>query len=188
MKWPEIAEPELLDRLATGDDELVATAASVIRQVPARPYEPDVLQRALRYPWARPAGSDVLTDGAVRQLEDFAPEERNSVIKRFLSGNDRVLVLAFGSNGAPETLTQKFAPFTNPEDRTGLVLAGQLNDFDVGAAAQPTLYGSMPATLFPSPGTAVRAAVVVVTPVQFTQRSRPAATPGPPDGAPSPSG
>jgi len=172
VKWPKITEPELLDRLATGNEDLIATAASVVRQVPPRTYEPEALQRALGYPWARPAGSYVLADGAVQQLEDLASEERDSTIKRFLgalNGSSRVRVLAFGSNGAPDTLTQKFAHFTDPEDRTVLVLAGQLNDFDVGAAAQPTLYGSMPATLFPSPGTAVRAAVLAVTPVQFTQ-------------------
>jgi hypothetical protein len=39
----------------------------------------------------------------------------------------------------------------------------------VGFAAQPALYGSMPATLFPSPGTAVAATVLWVTPVQLTQ-------------------
>lgn len=171
-KWPEITEPELLERLATGDEELIATAASVVRQVPPRTYEPEVLQRALGYPWSRPEGSYVLTDGGVQQLEDIASDERDLIFKRFLgaaSGNTRVRVLAFGSNGSPDTLTQKFAHFTDPEDRTVLVLAGQLNDFDVGAAAQPTLYGSMPATLFPSPGTAVRAAVLAVTQVQFTQ-------------------
>ena len=31
------------------------------------------------------------------------------------------------------------------------------------------MYGSMPATLFPSPGTAVGATVLWVTPTQFTQ-------------------
>jgi hypothetical protein len=171
-KWPEITEPELLQRLATGDEDLIATAASVVRQVPARTYDRSVLQRALGYPWSRPKGSYLLTDGAVEQLEDFAPDERESLVKRFIGasgGNERVRVIAFGSNGSPDTLTQKFAHFTNAEDRTVLVLAGQLNDFDVGAAAQPTLYDSMPATLFPSPGMAVRAAVLVVTPVQFTQ-------------------
>jgi len=172
VKWPEIAEPELFERLATGDEELIATAASIVRQVPARTYEPEVLERALGYPWSRPASSYVLTDGAVQQLEDLGSDERESIVSEFLgttSGNPRVRVLAFGSNGSPDTLTQKFAHFTNPEDRTVLVLAGQLNDFDVGAAAQPTLYGAMPATLFPSPGTAVRAAVLVVTQLQFTQ-------------------
>jgi hypothetical protein len=171
-KWPEITEPELFDRLATGDEELIATAASVVGQVPPRTYEPQALERALGYPWSRPAGSYVLTDGAVQQLEESAPDERDAIFERFLGGareNTRVRVLAFGSNGSPDTLAQKFAHFTDPEDRTALVLAGQLNDFDVGVAAQPTLYGSMPATLFPSPGTAVRAAVLVVTPVQFTQ-------------------
>ncbi|HEX7293922.1 MAG TPA: hypothetical protein VF259_05210, partial [Solirubrobacterales bacterium] len=39
----------------------------------------------------------------------------------------------------------------------------------VGAAAQPSIYGAMPATLFPSPGTAVRTTLLWVTPAQFTQ-------------------
>jgi hypothetical protein len=36
-------------------------------------------------------------------------------------------------------------------------------------APQPALYGAMPATLFPSEGTAVCATVLWVTPAQFTQ-------------------
>jgi hypothetical protein len=38
----------------------------------------------------------------------------------------------------------------------------------VGAAAQPPVFSSMPATLIPSPGTAVRVAALFLTPVQFT--------------------
>lgn len=108
----------------------------------------------------------------MQPLGDAAPEERKALLGRFLANRghrSRVRVLAFGSNAAPETLTQKFAHFPDEEDRTVLVLAGQLNEFDVGAAAQPTLYGSMPATLFPSPGAAARAAVLLVTATQFTQ-------------------
>ena len=50
-----------------------------------------------------------------------------------------------------------------------LALTGRLREFDVGVAAQPTMYGSLPATLFPSPGTAVSATILWVTPAQFTQ-------------------
>jgi hypothetical protein len=170
--WPEITEPELLERLATDDEELVSTAASLLLQVPPRTYEPSVLERAIGYPWSRPTSSYLLTDGAVRTLDDIATDERGSTTARFLSSQDgeqRVRLLAFGSNGSPDTLTQKFAHFPDEADRTVLVLAGELRDFDVGAAAQPTLYGSMAATLFPSPGASVRAAVLVVTPTQFTQ-------------------
>jgi hypothetical protein len=76
-------------------------------------------------------------------------------------------LLAFGSNGAPETLIRKFAHL--PEEQRRLpVLAGDLHDFDVGAAGHPTAYGSFPATLFVSPGTALRAAVLFVTAAQLT--------------------
>ena len=50
-----------------------------------------------------------------------------------------------------------------------LVLTGDLHDVDVGAVASPGILGYIPATLFASPGTAVRAAVVWVTPAQVTQ-------------------
>ena len=52
-----------------------------------------------------------------------------------------------------------------------LVLAGELHGFDVGAAAHPTAYGSMAATLFASPGTAVRCAVLWASAAQLTQLS-----------------
>ncbi len=78
-------------------------------------------------------------------------------------------MLAIGSNGAPATLERKFAHFESEGDRTVLALSGRLHEFDVGVAAQPTMYGSLPATLFPSPGTAAGATVLWVTPAQFTQ-------------------
>jgi hypothetical protein len=170
--WPEITEPELLERLGMSDEDFFGLTASWLAQVPPREYEPSSLKRALGYPWSRPERSYVLADGKVQLLEALATDEREAVQARFLAdqgGKERVRLLAFGSNAAPGALTQKFAHFTDVEDRTVLVLAGQLADFDVGVAAQPTVYGSMPATLFPSAGTAVRAAVLVLTPAQLTQ-------------------
>src|SRR4029450_5698531 len=52
--------------------------------------------------------------------------------------------------------------------REPLILAGDVEDFDVGAAAQPPLFSSLPATLIPGPGTSVRVAVLFLTPIQFT--------------------
>ena len=49
------------------------------------------------------------------------------------------------------------------------VASGELHGFDVGPAASVAPYGSMPATLFESRGTAVRAAVLWLTPAQVTQ-------------------
>ena len=88
---------------------------------------------------------------------------------RIGGAGERLPVLAIGSNAAPEVLERKFAHFPEEEDRAVLALTGRLHDFDVGFAAQPALYGSMPATLFPSPGTAVAATVLWVTPAQLTQ-------------------
>jgi hypothetical protein len=80
---------------------------------------------------------------------------------------DRVPLLAYGANGSPERLALKLAQL--PEaDREALILAGDLEGFDVGAVAQPPVFSSMPATLIPSPGTTVRVAVLFLTPAQFT--------------------
>ncbi len=169
-EWPLIAEPELLERLAMDNREFVAFVESLAARIPPRAYEEALFTHAIGYPWARPSGSYLLAGGEILLLGDLTAEERDRVIDRYASAEgDRLPVLAIGSNAAPEVLERKFAHFPDEEDRAVLALTGSLRDFDVGAAAQPTLYGAMPATLFPSPGTAVRATVLWVTPAQFTQ-------------------
>ena len=49
------------------------------------------------------------------------------------------------------------------------MLTGELHDVDVGASASPSPLGYMPGTLFASPGTAVRTAMVWCTSDQLTQ-------------------
>jgi len=169
-EWPTIGEPELLDRLAMDDRQFEEFIRSVIAGFPPRTYEAAAFERAVGYPWTRPGGSYRLTRVGVELLEDLTPGEREHVIAQFSSeAGGRLPVLAFGSNAAPETLERKFAHFPDEDDRAVLALTGRLHDFDVGVAAQPALYGSMPATLFPSPRTAVCATVLWVTPKQFTQ-------------------
>ena len=168
--WPAIEEPELLRRLAMGDAEFAEFIRGVVAQLPARSCDEAAIARALAYPWARPLGSYLLAGGKPEPLDDMDPARRLGVLSRFGSpGGGRLPVLSIGSNAAPETLERKLAHFTAEEDRAVLVLSGRLHDFDIGVAAQPTMYGSLPATLFPSPGTAVRAALLWVTPAQFTQ-------------------
>jgi hypothetical protein len=143
---------------------------ALVAKVPPRTYDAASLERAIGYPWTRPAGSYQLTSAGVALLDDLNAAERKRVLAQFLSAaNGRLPVLAFGSNAAPETLQRKFAHFPEENDRAVLALTGRLHDFDVGVAAQPTVYGSLPATLFPSPRTAVCATVLWVTPAQFTQ-------------------
>jgi hypothetical protein len=169
-RWPQIAEPELLERLALDEREFGDFIQGLIAQLPPRAYDEALFARAVRYPWARPEGSYRLAGGELELLGDMPAEERDRIVRRLASGDGgRLSLLAFGANAAPETLERKFAHFSADEDREVLALTGRLHDFDVGASAQPALYGAMPATLFPSPRTAVRATILRVTPAQFTQ-------------------
>jgi hypothetical protein len=170
FEWPPIAEPELLRRMAMDDGEFSEFVRATIAQLPPRVHGPESLALALGYPWSRPAGSYLLAGEQIEPLAEMAPRQREQALARFSSPESgRLPVLAIGSNGAPEVAARKFADFADERDRSLLALRGHLHGFDVGVAAQPTMYGSLPATLFPSPGTAVRAALLWVTPAQFTQ-------------------
>jgi hypothetical protein len=165
-----ITEPRLLERLAMDDREFAEYVGEIAAALPARTYEADALVRAIGYPWERPEGSYRLTPAGVDPLEEMTAAGRDDVIDEYVeAGDERLPLLAIGSNGAPQVLERKFAHFPDERDRAVLALTGRLHDFDIGVAAQPALYGSMPATLFPSPGTAVCATVLWVTPAQFTQ-------------------
>lgn len=166
-EWPPIVEPELLARLALDDDEFYAAARKISELWGRREYTPALLERALGYPWERPTGSYLLRGDRVELLSDVAPGERESTVEAFTT--DRHPILSFGGNGAPEWLTTKFAHFWEEENKEVLVLAGELHDVDVGAAASVSPLGYMPGTLFASPGTAVRAAMVWCTTAQLTQ-------------------
>jgi hypothetical protein len=167
---PPIEEPELLERLAMEDREFAEYVRRLAAALPARVYGAEALERALAYPWERPDGSYRLSgDAGVEPLERMAAAERDAAIAEYASDEGRLPLLAIGSNGSPAVLERKFAHFPDAADRAVLVLTGRLHDFDVGFAAQPALYGSMPATIFPSPGTAVGAAVLWVSAAQFTQ-------------------
>jgi hypothetical protein len=166
-EWPPITEPELLERLALDNEGFSAFFHELVAAFGPRTYEPKLLEHALAYPWERPARSYVLRDGEVTLLHDLDDTARQAVVDEF--AQDRHPIVAFGSNASPARLELKFAHFPDLADRSALVLSGSLHDVDVGASASPTIYGAMPAALFPSPGTAVRAAVLWVTATQITQ-------------------
>jgi len=168
--WPPIEEPELLARLALDDAGFRQLVGEIARAVPSREFEAAELVRAVGYPWARPPGSYELRDGEAQLLTSLPEAERVALIDRYRApAAGRVPLLAIGSNAAPEVLERKFAHFEAAEDRAVLALTGWLRDFDVGPAATVALYGSMPATVFPSAGTEVAATVLWVTAEQFTQ-------------------
>lgn len=168
--WPPIEEPELRARLALGDAEFRQLIREFAGAVPAREFAAAELAHAVGYPWARPPGSYELRGGEVALLAAQSEDEREALIERYRDpGAGRVPLLAIGSNAAPATLERKFAHFEAAADRAVLALTGHLRDFDVGPAATVAIYGSMPATIFPSPGTEVAATILWVTGPQFTQ-------------------
>jgi hypothetical protein len=159
--WPPITDPELLERLSLEDEPFIAYVHRLWGGVGAPEFSPGAVERALAYPWERPEGASyVLRGDVVELLDDGDPSAFTQ---------DRHPLLAYGGNAAPSWLTAKFAHFPDEADRTVLVLAGELYDFDVGAAASLAPFGYMPATLFASPGTTVRASIVWATAAQVTQ-------------------
>ena len=143
-EWPVIREPELLERLGLSNDRFDALAAGWFAQL-GRRVGRAVFELAIGYPWSRPARSYLLTDGAVSVLDDLSPGERADVFARFA---ERVRVLAIGSNAAPETLQRKFAHFADADDRSGARPRRAPHGLRRRPAAQPAMYGAMPATLF----------------------------------------
>lgn len=165
--WPPIDDPRVLEWLALDDEAWRAVLEQRIRGFGPRPFDAAVLEHALGYPWERPAGSYVLREGEVEPIEAMTPADRLGVVAAF--ARDRHPLVAFGANGAPVRLQDRFAAFDDPADREALVLTGELHDVDVGAQASPTAFGTVPGALFASPGTAVRAAILWLTPLQLAE-------------------
>jgi hypothetical protein len=165
--WPPITEPELVQRLALSDEAFMRLVERLATAIGRREFTREAYERALSYPWERPNGSYALREDRVEAFSDLSAAARISTLAELTA--DRHPMLAFGANASPSALSIKFAHFPERSDREILVLTGHLSDVDVGAIAAPGMMGYMPATLFASPGTAVRAAVVWATPAQATQ-------------------
>jgi hypothetical protein len=167
--WPDIDEPLLRERLAMDDARFGAMLLDFLGQLGPRAYAPEAYEQALGYPWARPPGSFVLDGAEVAELADLTPAERVAAVADHTGpASGRVPLLAIGSNAAPARLALKFGHLAGDDGRL-LAVAGELHDFDVAPAAHPAIYGALPATLVPSPGTAVRTAVLWVTGRQLVQ-------------------
>lgn len=106
--------------------------------IPTTPAER--IARAKSYPFGPPADSYLFQGGRVAPLGPVA---------RAVAG--RTPVLASGSNAAPAQLARKYAG--SGEAVAIPVTRVRLADFDSVYNAHIAAYGSVPATLFPSPGT-----------------------------------
>lgn len=111
------------------------------------PSRGEIVARALGYPFPRPSSSVLIADGRVRELDR-------------LDARGRTPVLAYGSNASPASLGWKF-----PEERDAVLplVRGTLGDLDVVYSSHIAVYGSVPATLAPSPGTRVETFVAFLT-------------------------
>lgn len=158
--WPPLAEASLLARLALSDEDFFELIMGFARSVPSREFSDALYARALAYPWERPGHSFLLTGTEVQPLEELPPA----------GGEPRYPLLAIGSNGSPATLIGKFADLPPNEQRIAVV-TGDLHDFDIGPAGLPTFYGSFAGTIFASPGTVVRASLVLASLEQLTALS-----------------
>ncbi|HVW48081.1 MAG TPA: hypothetical protein VHA76_13560 [Solirubrobacterales bacterium] len=105
----------------------------------ARPDTPELVRRALAYPYDPPAGSFVQV--ADRTLP-VPPEE--------IDVDGRRALLAYGANASPEALTRKLA--TLPPEPIP-VLRVSLSGWDVVYSAHVTRYGAVPAAVVARPGT-----------------------------------
>lgn len=150
------------------DHEYFEFQTGLLDAIGTRKLDDDHYERAIGYPWERRPGSCLVTDAGVEDLAGMDAGRRQELVRRYVHESDeRVPLLTYGANGSPERLSLKLEHLPDG-DREALILAGDLEDFDVGVAAQPPIWSSMPATLIPSPGTSVRVAVLFLTPVQFT--------------------
>ncbi len=166
--WPEITEPLLRERQGMSDREFFEFLAGLLEAIGTRELEDEHYERAIGYPWERLPGSCLVRDEDVEDLADIDAVRRNDLTGEYLDASgDRVPLLAYGANGSPQRRALKFAHLPDGH-REALIVAGELEGFDVGVASQPPVFSSMPATLIPSAGTAVRVAVLFLTPIQFT--------------------
>jgi len=129
---------------------------SVLReQVEQHPRAQELL-RAFLYPYPAPDHDFVFRGGEVIPMSD-------GEIGPLASG--RTPILAVGSNRAPLQLSRKFT-HQNLSDEIP-VTHGWMMHHDIVYSTHLTGYGSVPATLAPSPGTRVRVSVTWLTPQQL---------------------
>jgi len=164
-----ITDSQLLERLMLPDEAFVDYYLELVSHFPAREWTRRSFEHGLRYPWTRPDRSYLLRDGETHLLHELDEAGRAAILERHLGpAAERVALLAIGANVAPKNLAVKLAHHAEVEDREILVLAGDLHELDVVACAAVAVYGAMPATLAASPGTKVRAAVMLVNATQLT--------------------
>lgn len=154
----------------------------------AKEESASAISRALGYPYDRPEGSFAFVAGEALPLGGGSPPEgalsqqvkdlrvekdgREGSLAAVLGGpaadgaeemkvTELSPVLAIGSNGAPEQLRRKFSGI---EGAVIPALRCQVEGVDVAYAAGISNYGSVTATLVPSPGATLDSIVTMLSP------------------------
>jgi hypothetical protein len=143
----------------------------------------DILDRALSYPFPRPAASIAIAGDRVLELVELDMHDLGASVVRDGDADGalaevcraaglpaqslerpRTAVLAYGSNASPAGLGWKF-----PDERSAVVplIRGTLRGLDVVYSSHIAVYGSVPATLQSSDGTDVETFVALLTDAQL---------------------
>ena len=139
--------------------------AGVHRVGPRRELTDELYAHALAYPWARPASSFVLRGERADPLDHLDAAKRPRAVAGRRARASRSAGLRLQRRARPAR-----AQFQGVAGRRAGP-AGPRRDaprLRCRAAPMPTLYGALPATIFPSPGSAVRASVRWVSDVELT--------------------
>jgi hypothetical protein len=152
------------------------------------PIGTDPLARAKEYPYSVPPYSylfvngidyeiagfdeDPILAGAVyvgREMKPVGAVFKDLGVAGAAALDDRIPVIAHGSNAAPAQLARKFAALYEQDEVDVVipVMRARLIDHDVVYAPHFSGYGAMPATLDVSPGTTAEIAVTYLTPDQL---------------------
>src|SRR4051794_41542875 len=114
------------------NDEFFAFLAGLLESVGTRTLDDNHYAQAIGYPWERRDGSCLVIDGEAEDLATMEPGRRAELIREYVEAGDRLPLLAYGANASPERLALKFAHLPDGH-RRALVLAGELEGFDVAA-------------------------------------------------------
>jgi hypothetical protein len=113
--------------------------------------ESELVRRALTYPYPAPPESFLLVGGETLPIDAVE-----------LDLAERVALLAYGSNAAPEVLRRKLDTGSEPL----AAVRGSLGGFDVVYSAHVSAYGAVPATLWRSEGAELPVFVLFLTQAQ----------------------
>ncbi len=150
VAWPPITDPLTLARWRAADEELSDHLAPLLvrlaERMPPGSTTPTP-QLAFDYPFGRADGQVILDSDGPRP----APADEIRALQA-----TRTPVLAIGANGSPTRLGLKLRAVDDP---TCVLTPATISGVDICACPVPAAYGSLPAGMARSPGTAAEVVI-----------------------------